>query len=48
MYDRQKLKKALMLAFAKRNLDKEEIENMVNNLELKWSESANEVTSKEI
>ena len=48
MYDRQKLKKALMLAFAKRNLDKEEIENMVNNLELKWSESANEISSKEI
>jgi transcriptional repressor NrdR len=48
MYDRQKLKKALMLAFAKRNLDKEEIENMINNLELKWSESANEISSKEI
>lgn len=48
MYDRQKLKKALMLAFAKREIDKEKIENMINNLEAEWSTDKNEITSKEI
>lgn len=48
MYDRQKLKKALLLAFAKREIDKEQIENMINNLEAEWSIDKNEITSKEI
>lgn len=48
MYDRQKLKKALLLAFAKRNIDKEELENMLNNLELKRSAENNELGSREI
>jgi len=48
MYDRQKLKKAIMLAFAKREIDREQIENLINNLEAEWSIDKNEITSKEI
>ncbi len=48
MYDRQKLKKALLLAFAKREIDKEKIENLINNLEIERSTDKNEITSKEI
>lgn len=48
MYDRHKLKRALMLAFAKRKIDKEEIENIINNLESQRSAEKNEITSKEI
>ncbi len=48
MYDRQKLKKALLLAFAKREIDKEQIENLINNLEAERSTDKNEITSKEI
>ena len=48
MYDRQKLKKALLLAFAKREIDREQIENLINNLEAEWSIDKNEITSKEI
>ena len=48
MYDRQKLKKAILLAFAKREIDKENIENMINNLEAERSIDKNEITSKEI
>ena len=48
MYDRQKLKKALLLAFAKREIDKEQIENLINNLEAERSIDKNEITSKEI
>ena len=48
MYDRQKLKRAITLACAKRNIDTEEIETMINNLEADWSTEKNEITSKEI
>lgn len=48
MYDRQKLKKAILLAFAKREIDKEKIENLINNLEAEWSIDKNEISSKEI
>ena len=48
MYDRQKLKKAILLAFAKREIDKEKIENLINNLEAERSTDKNEITSKEI
>lgn len=48
MYDRQKLKKALLLAFAKREIDREQIENLINNLEAERSIDKNEITSKEI
>lgn len=48
MYDRQKLKRALMLACVKREMDKEEIENIINNLEAERSTDKNEITSKQI
>jgi transcriptional repressor NrdR len=48
MYDRQKLKKALLLAFAKREIDNEEIEKLINNLEAEWSNEKNEISSKQI
>jgi len=36
MYDRQKLKKSLMLSFAKREFNNEKIENLLNILENEW------------
>ena len=48
MYDRQKLKRSIVLACAKRKIDKESIETMISNLEADWSTDKNEVTSKEI
>jgi transcriptional repressor NrdR len=33
MYDRQKVKKAILLAFAKREFSNEKIENILNDLE---------------
>jgi transcriptional regulator NrdR family protein len=35
MYDHSKLKKAILLAFAKTNFTNEEIENLLNTLEIK-------------
>lgn len=37
IYDRMKLKRALMLAFAKRNISAEKIDEIVTTLETKWS-----------
>lgn len=48
MYDRQKLKKSLMLSFAKREFNNEKIENLLNNLENKWIWEWAEITSKQI
>jgi len=48
LYDRDKLKRALMLAFAKRKIDNEEIENMINNLESEWSTDRTEISSQDI
>lgn len=48
MYDRQKLKRSIFLACAKRKIDKESIETMISNLEADWSTDKNEITSKEI
>ena len=48
IYDRQKLKRVLILAFAKRKIDKEEIETIINNLEADRSTDQNEITSKQI
>lgn len=48
LYDRDKLKRALMLAFAKRKIDNEEIENMINNLESERSTDRAEITSHEV
>lgn len=48
LFNRQKLKKALLLAFAKRNISTEELDTIVNNLELQRSANNTEVTSKQI
>ncbi len=48
MYDRQKLKKAIILSFAKRKYNTEEISNMITNLENKRSQQGTEITSKKI
>jgi len=48
VYDRQKLKHALMLAFAKRKFDQDEIETLINNLEMQWSVDGTEVSSSQI
>jgi len=48
MYDRQKLKKSLMLSFAKREFNNEKIENLLNILENKWMAEWKEISSKKI
>jgi transcriptional repressor NrdR len=48
MYDRQKLKKSLMLSFAKREFNNEKIENILNNLENRWIAEWSEISSKQI
>ncbi|HPC34920.1 MAG TPA: ATP cone domain-containing protein, partial [Candidatus Absconditabacterales bacterium] len=48
MYDRQKLKKSLMLSFAKREFNNEKIENLLNNLENRWISEGTEISSKQI
>lgn len=48
MYDRQKLKKALLLSFAKREINQEELEWILNNLETQRSSEWNEVSSIKI
>ena len=48
MYDRQKIKKWLMLAFAKRKIDHEMMENIINNLEIKRQNEWNEIQSNKI
>lgn len=48
MYDRQKVKRALLLAFAKREFSNENIENILNDLENKWTWEWNEISSQKI
>ncbi len=48
MYDRQKLKKSLMLSFAKREFNNEKIENLLNSLENEWIAEWKEINSKKI
>lgn len=48
MYDRQKLKKSLMLSFAKREFNNEKIENILNNLENRRISEWTEISSKQI
>ena len=46
LYNRDKLKKSIMLAFAKRSkIDIEDIQNLISNLEVKWLEQWNEISS---
>ncbi len=48
MYDRQKLKKALLLSCAKRDVDNERLETLLNNLENQWSIEWKEISSTQI
>ncbi|MDR2190250.1 MAG: transcriptional regulator NrdR [Candidatus Peribacteria bacterium] len=48
MYDRLKLKKAILLAFAKTNSKSDDIDDMLNTLEIKRQFQGNEITSKQI
>ncbi len=48
MYDRSKLKKAILLAFAKTDFTNEEIENLLNTLEIKWQSQWSEIPSSTI
>lgn len=48
MYDRQKIKRWLVLSFAKRKIENELIENIINNLEIKRQSESNEINSKQI
>lgn len=48
LYDKSKLKKAIMLAFAKRNIALEDIDLLISNLEVEWLSRGNEIQSTEI
>ena len=48
MYERQKIKRALLLAFAKRNIEKMIVENIINDLEYKRSNENSEISSVQI
>jgi len=48
IYDRQKLKKALLLSFAKREINQESLESVLNNLETQRSSEWNEISSIKI
>lgn len=48
MYDRMKIKKALLLAFAKREMTNEAMEEMINSLEMLWTKHGSEITSQMI
>jgi len=48
LYDRQKIKRALMLAFAKREYDTEKIKEILSNLETQWTSEWDEISSQKI
>ena len=48
LYDRQKIKKALMLAFAKREYNSEKIEEVLSNLENQRTSEWDEISSQKI
>lgn len=48
LYDRQKIKRALMLSLAKREYDSEKIEEILNNLESQWTSEWDEISSQKI
>ena len=48
LYDRQKIKKALMLAFAKRQITTEQIDSIITNLEIQRQTDKNEISSSQI
>ena len=48
LYDRAKLRKSVMLAFAKRPFNPEIVDSLINNLEISWQSEGSEVSSKKI
>lgn len=48
LYDRDKLKKALIIAFGKKNISTELIEDIITNLESKWLGVGKEISSRKI
>lgn len=48
MYDRMKIKRALLLAFAKREMTNEAMEEMINGLEMNWTKRGGEIDSQTI
>lgn len=48
LYDRKKIKRALMLSLAKREYDSEKIEEILNNLESQWTSEWDEISSQKI
>ena len=48
LYDRQKIKRALMLSLAKREYDSEKIEEILNNLESQRTSEWDEISSQKI
>lgn len=48
LYDRAKLRKAVLLAFAKRPFSPEMIDTLINNLEISWQAEGAEVSSQKI
>ncbi|MDO4713535.1 MAG: ATP cone domain-containing protein [bacterium] len=48
MYDRAKLKKAVLLAFAKRKVEPDVIDRLISNLEIKRQSEGSEVSSIKI
>ncbi len=48
LYDRDKLKKSIMLAFAKREISSEAIENILNKMENQRTMESNEIASQKI
>jgi len=48
IYDREKIKRGLLLAFAKRPVGGAQIEQIINELESKWVGEGKEITSSKI
>lgn len=48
LYDRDKLKRALVIAFGKKNISTELIEDILTNLEAKWLGMGKEISSQKI
>ncbi len=48
LYDRDKIKKSLTIAYWKKNFSMETIDDLTAQLEAKWSGSGKEITSKKI
>ena len=48
LHDRAKLRKSVMLAFAKRPFNPEIVDSLINNLEISWQSEWAEVSSKKI